>query len=236
MEFGTVTYFDGRDNKRFGFLKSDVDGKQVFFHANNKSFAQVSDYGRDPTWIDDLKGHATPPIYPRKGNRIVFEREDTPRGPKATKWSPDPYPNHYYGQLATMVEMAVVWDILVVTFKKVQFPADSLFGTMEDRVRALLNLDGFGGMYKEEQWAVKWDDSFLCETWTDEQRTFRFELGSRFDNHQFVELSVGRGIVADITYDALDHARHARRWRLPATASLEDIIEAYHNYIDDMIT
>lgn len=248
MEFGTVTFFDGRDNKRFGFLEADGDGAKIFFHLNNEcmvKYDHAGHYGgKDPEWHQYKFDHDHAIKHgqiPRKGNRIIFERGDSPRGPKAVRWSKDyhiesgihPYggPAHIH---ATLLRMTVTWDIVEITFTDKEFPADSLFGDMEARTRELLKLEGLMALDDELL-----DPGYHCGvnkwgSWGN-KRIFRFKVYNNIHHGHLIDLSVGRGIVEDVKYDDLTRIRHARHWDLEDTASLEDIVQAYDDDIDRLI-
>jgi cold shock CspA family protein len=245
MEFGTITFFDGRDDKRFGFIEADRDGEKIFFHLNNELMVMHShdgNYGgKDPEWHQYKFDHDHAIKHgqiPRKGERIIFERGDSPKGPKALKWSKDydieseihPYhgPAHIH---TTLLRMTVTWDIVEITFTNKDFLADTLFGDMEARTREFLKLEGLMGLDEELL-----DSRYHCGvskwgSWGD-KRTFRFKVYNNIDHRRLIDLSVGRGIVEDVKYDDLTRIRHARHWDLEDTASLEDIVRAYDDYID----
>lgn len=65
MEFGKVSFFDSRDNKRFGFIQTDSN-KSVFFHFNN--------------------GLDVEPQMPKKGDRVICDMVESSKGPKANWW------------------------------------------------------------------------------------------------------------------------------------------------------
>lgn len=73
VEKGIVTFFDGRPEKRFGFML-DASGKKVFFHYNNGG----------------NHGSRTRNRMPMKDDEIHFIRIDVDdRGPKARLWAFD---------------------------------------------------------------------------------------------------------------------------------------------------
>lgn len=88
---GIVTFFDGRDGKKFGFLRPcDADGKpshgkDIFFHYNDHGF--VTDDVKHPLVA---RADAPPtdwrPSYPQEGDILVFELSANTRGPKAISW------------------------------------------------------------------------------------------------------------------------------------------------------
>lgn len=244
MEFATVRFFDGRNDKRFGFAGADKDGANIFFHLNTEGMLADDFDGNGPSWREYKfnHDHAIKHGYiPRKGHRIIFERVNSPKGPRAAKWSKSyslernvrPYhgPQH---QNATLLHMTVVWDIVEITFTDKDFPADSLFGDMETRTRALMTLKGFIPLDDEFR-----DIRYHCghRTWGywGEKRTFRFKVYANMDHSRFIDLSVGRNLVESVRYDDLTRIRHARHWELPDTASLEEIIQRHDEHHERMM-
>lgn len=245
MEFGTVTFFDGRNDKRFGFIEADRDGAKIFFHLNTEFMVTRNhdgNYaGKDPVWHQYKFNHDHAIKHsqiPRKGQRIIFERGDAPKGPKAVKWSkgygiesgihPDHGPARFH---ATLLHMTVTWDIVEITFTDKIFSVDSLFGDMKARTRELLKLEGLMALDDELQHSGFCYGTSKWGVWGD-KRTFHFKVFGNVDRRRLIDLSVGRGTVEDVKYDDLTRVRHARHWGLGDAASLEDIVQAHDDYID----
>lgn len=244
MEFGTVTFFDGRDDKRFGFIEADKDKAKIFFHLNNELMARATFDGSDPVlqkYAFDHDHAVKHGQIPRKGQRVIFERADAPKGPKAARWSNAFFieqicwPHHGAPHLhSTLLRMTVTWDIVEITFTNRELPKESLFGDMEARIRALMELDGLRSLDEELDTL---DYRAGIQKWGDwgEKRTFRFQIFNNTDRQRLIDLTVGRGIVEDVRYDDLTRIRHARQWGLGDDAPLEDIVREHDDYIDSIV-
>lgn len=68
MEVGEVKFFNGADNRRYGFII--VGREEIFFHLH--------DY--------DTGDGTKPKRMPTKGDKIAFERTEGRQGPKACPW------------------------------------------------------------------------------------------------------------------------------------------------------
>jgi CspA family cold shock protein len=83
METGTVKFFNSNTDKRFGFITPDVAGRDVFFHHNGVRQPQRSIQGfKEPGLIQTGKVR-----FPKQGDRIVYESESSPKGPRARLWA-----------------------------------------------------------------------------------------------------------------------------------------------------
>ena len=83
MEKGSVKFFDGRDNKRFGFITPDNGGDDVFFHYNGFRKFEVDESGRP---VFSNTGYAHPAAFPRKDQQVWFVRSKGVKGPSAQPW------------------------------------------------------------------------------------------------------------------------------------------------------
>ena len=87
MEHGTVKFFNPAQEKRFGFIIAE-NGEEVFFHFGDgaESALGVSYRGELEVQYDAKK---SPARDPRKGDRVVFERQSgrKGKGPKASPWA-----------------------------------------------------------------------------------------------------------------------------------------------------
>jgi cold shock CspA family protein len=82
MQHGTVKMFDGRGHKMFGFIVPDHGNREVFFHYNNGMAVAPRKEGKDEPRL--VEGNLRMPL---KGDHVVFEAEDAPKGPKAKAWA-----------------------------------------------------------------------------------------------------------------------------------------------------
>ncbi|MCJ7793288.1 MAG: cold shock domain-containing protein [Candidatus Marinimicrobia bacterium] len=82
LETGVVKFFDGRDNKRYGFLRLD-SGEEIFFHFNDGMSIKAGKCA--PEWCDPPKGKRL--WDPQANDLLVFERSEGNRGPKASPWT-----------------------------------------------------------------------------------------------------------------------------------------------------
>lgn len=85
IETGVVKFFDGRDNKRFGFIVLE-SGEEIFFHYNDGRAPFVSRNALN--WDFPNVNARTALDYPLAGNRLYFERAKGSNGrPKASPWT-----------------------------------------------------------------------------------------------------------------------------------------------------
>lgn len=86
-EIGTVKFFDSRRDKRFGFIRLE-SGEEIFFHYNDGEFIEAGNnspkFSGKTTIVLNRKVRHLPD--PRKGDILVFERDDGRKGPKASPW------------------------------------------------------------------------------------------------------------------------------------------------------
>jgi hypothetical protein len=102
LEFGTVKFFDTRDNKRFGFVyvldeEGNKTGEELFFHYGDGQFTAID--GGNIVFYSagaqssrpSMLGMAMPQVrlnYPEKGDRIAFTRGSGKGGKdKASPWT-----------------------------------------------------------------------------------------------------------------------------------------------------
>lgn len=70
---GKVKSFNPVENRRFGFIH--INGEDIFFHQN---------YGRR---YSDAYSYEPETRYPKPGDLLVFEPEETPKGLRAKWWA-----------------------------------------------------------------------------------------------------------------------------------------------------
>ena len=78
METGSVKFFDSRDNKRFGFLRLE-SGEEIFFHFNDGENIEAGE--NEPLFCGGKMKRE-----PKKGDRLVFNRNFGHKGPVAAPW------------------------------------------------------------------------------------------------------------------------------------------------------
>lgn len=78
METGYVKFFDTREGRLFGFVV-DSKGVELFFHYSGGCKVAL-DANKNITF------EQMPPRYPKKGDRMMFNRGRNAKGAKATTW------------------------------------------------------------------------------------------------------------------------------------------------------
>ena len=89
VETGIVKFFDSRDNKRFGFIKLE-SGEEIFFHFNDGRVA-TSEVDGWIHWLRPDEVYRSYLEYPKIGDRLMFERTQGKKGPKASPWTTEKY-------------------------------------------------------------------------------------------------------------------------------------------------
>jgi cold shock CspA family protein len=82
LEKGTVKFFNGADNKRFGFIISESGGDDLFFHYNG--FRKFEADGREVVFSQT--GYNHPAAFPKKDEKVWFVRGKGSKGPIAEPW------------------------------------------------------------------------------------------------------------------------------------------------------
>lgn len=88
IETGIVKFFDGRDNKRFGFIVLE-SGEEIFFHYNDGMIAAAGESCL--VWYTPNRNSRTALDYPKSGERLYFQRAKGSKGPKASPWTSEKY-------------------------------------------------------------------------------------------------------------------------------------------------
>lgn len=83
MHCGTVYHFNNDPTKMFGFIKPDAiksgEGATVFFHIDRQREFMCD--GGDVPILTGWTGE------PRKGDRVVYEADEGPKGPRVNFWA-----------------------------------------------------------------------------------------------------------------------------------------------------
>lgn len=87
LEKGVVTFFDSRDNKRYGFIALR-SGEEIFFHFNDGRDLRVEE-DRLKWYLPSGKSLADP----KPGDVVVFQVEKGRKGLKAAPWT---YERNYF--------------------------------------------------------------------------------------------------------------------------------------------
>jgi len=85
MESGYVKFFDAREGKLFGFLVDEL-GNELFFHYSDGRSVRVWESHFGDVKFVDLVESTTPLRFPKKGDRLAFDRGRNAKGPKARPW------------------------------------------------------------------------------------------------------------------------------------------------------
>lgn len=80
MKTGIVKFFDGRPEKRFGFVIEDGTKKEIFFHLNDGQ--RIYAGNTKPEFCPDRRLDR----IPQRGDRLVFEITPGSKGDKACPW------------------------------------------------------------------------------------------------------------------------------------------------------
>jgi len=123
MEKGKVKFFNGTENKRYGFIRTSK-GEELFFHFGDGARFRAGQF-------DTTK---SPERDPRKGDEIVFLRKRGRKGPKAKPWGfAEDYAsslrNVYYDLTEKMIERASFppeWKRYLVSICSIKKSAEEL--------------------------------------------------------------------------------------------------------------
>jgi hypothetical protein len=91
MERGAVKkYVRVGNNTGWGFIKPKSGGKLVYFSYRSGRFANVGQGvpALSASWTFSFRGAPFRPAmhFPKVGDQVVFERKESPRGPKVRVW------------------------------------------------------------------------------------------------------------------------------------------------------